>query len=383
MHAYRGTTIAGFPNLFFLLGPNTGLGHTSVVLMIEAQLHLVLAALRHMRATGIQAIEPTARAQRRWTERVDQKMAGTVWQTGCSSWYLDATGRNTTIWPGFATGFRMRLRRFRPADYRSRRPAAPQRTGAGARRCGMTWRARSCSSPARRAASARRWPAQAAARGARVALVGLEGELLEAARADLDAHWHECDVTDQAALDAAVASTVDRFGGIDVVVANAGIANLGTVAVGPVDALVRTVEVNLCGAIRTVSAALPHVTAARGHVLLVSSAAAFTAMPGMAAYCASKAGVEQFANVLRLETRSRGVTVGTAHPIWIDTDLVRDIRDDLASFRTALRRLPWPLSTVVPSSSASRPCSTASSAASARCTCHGRSPWCRRCGRWC
>src|SRR6185312_4084939 len=109
---------------------------------------------------------------------------------------------------------------------------------------------------------------------------------------------------------------------------NAGIANLGTVAVGPVDALVRTVEVNLCGAIRTVSAALPHVTAARGHVLIVSSAAAFTAMPGMAAYCASKAGVEQFANVLRLETRSAGVTVGTAHPIWIDTDLVRDIRAD-------------------------------------------------------
>ncbi len=186
----------------------------------------------------------------------------------------------------------------------------------------------------------------AVARGARVALVGLEPDRLERLGADLDAHWYECDVTDQTALDAAVASTVDRFGGIDVVVANAGVANLGTVAVGPVDALVRTVEVNLGGAIRTVSAALPHVSAARGHVLIVSSAAAFTALPGMAAYCASKAGVEQFANVLRLEVRHRGVTVGTAHPIWIDTDLVRDIRDDLASFRAALRRLPWPLSTV-------------------------------------
>ncbi|MGW5578162.1 SDR family oxidoreductase [Micromonospora chokoriensis] len=193
-----------------------------------------------------------------------------------------------------------------------------------------------------------RMAGEAVARGARVALVGLEGELLKQLSADLGAHWYECDVTDQAALDAAVESTVDRFGGIDVVVANAGIANLGTVAVGPVDALVRTVEVNLCGAIRTVSAALPHVTAARGHVLIVSSAAAFTAMPGMAAYCASKAGVEQFANVLRLETRPAGVTVGTAHPIWIDTDLVRDIRADLPSFRTALRRMPWPLSTVVP-----------------------------------
>ncbi|MBX7266785.1 SDR family oxidoreductase [Micromonospora sp. Llam7] len=187
----------------------------------------------------------------------------------------------------------------------------------------------------------------AAARGARVALVGLEPGLLRQLAAELDGHWYECDVTDQAGLDDAVASTMQRYGGIDVVVANAGIANLGTVAVGPVDALVRTIEVNLSGVVRTVGAALPHVLAARGHVLIVSSAAAFAAMPGMAAYCASKAGVEQFGNVLRLENRRRGLTVGTAHPIWIDTDLVRDIRDDLASFRDAQRRLPWPLNTVV------------------------------------
>jgi NAD(P)-dependent dehydrogenase (short-subunit alcohol dehydrogenase family) len=192
--------------------------------------------------------------------------------------------------------------------------------------------------------------AEAARRGARIALAGLEPEELERRVTELgEGHaWFEADVTDLDAMAEVARQAAERFGGIDVVVANAGIANLGTVAVGPVDALIRTVEVNLCGAIRTVSAALPHVTAARGHVLIVSSAAAFTAMPGMAAYCASKAGVEQFANVLRLETRPRGVTVGTAHPIWIDTDLVRDIRDDLASFRTALRRLPWPLSTVVP-----------------------------------
>ncbi|PZF98552.1 4-hydroxyacetophenone monooxygenase [Micromonospora endophytica] len=119
MRAYQGTTVAGFPNLFFLLGPNTGLGHTSVVLMIEAQLRLIIAALRHLRATGVTAIEPTVEAQRRWTERVDRRMRGTVWQTGCASWYLDATGRNSTIWPGYATGYRWRLRRFRPADHQA------------------------------------------------------------------------------------------------------------------------------------------------------------------------------------------------------------------------------------------------------------------------
>jgi NAD(P)-dependent dehydrogenase (short-subunit alcohol dehydrogenase family) len=187
----------------------------------------------------------------------------------------------------------------------------------------------------------------AAARGARVACVGLEPQLLKEVATEVDGLWYECDVTDQSTLDEAAAATMSRFGSIDVVVANAGIANLGTVALGPVDALVRTVEVNLLGVMRTVSATLPHVTAARGHFLLVSSAAAFTAMPGMAAYCASKAGVEQFGNVLRLEQKHNGVTVGTAHPIWIDTDLVRDFRDDLASFRAALKKLPWPLSIVV------------------------------------
>jgi hypothetical protein len=120
MRAYLGTMVSGFPNLFFLLGPNTGLGHTSVVLMMESQLRLLLKALEHMRRNDIHAIEPTPQAQRRDSAAVDRKMRGTVWSTGgCKSWYLDATGRNSTLWPGFATTFRLRLRRFRPADFRS------------------------------------------------------------------------------------------------------------------------------------------------------------------------------------------------------------------------------------------------------------------------
>ncbi|MBX6355765.1 MAG: NAD(P)/FAD-dependent oxidoreductase [Micromonosporaceae bacterium] len=119
MRAYLGTMVAGFPNLFLLLGPNTGLGHTSVVLMIESQLHQVVAALQYMRRTGVPAIEPDPEAQERFAAAVDAKMAGTVWTSGgCTSWYLDRTGHNPTIWPGYATGFRLRLRRFRPEDYR-------------------------------------------------------------------------------------------------------------------------------------------------------------------------------------------------------------------------------------------------------------------------
>lgn len=184
----------------------------------------------------------------------------------------------------------------------------------------------------------------AAARGANVSVVGLEPELLKAVATSVDGHWYECDVTDQSGVDAAVKSTVDRFGRLDAVVANAGVANVGTLVVGDVESFVRTVDVNLNGVIRTVSAALPHLIAARGYALLVSSVAAFAAMPGMAAYCASKAGVEQLGNVLRLELARHGVKVGTAHPIWIDTDLVRGFKADLPSYREIRRRLPWPLS---------------------------------------
>lgn len=181
-----------------------------------------------------------------------------------------------------------------------------------------------------------------AARGARLALVGMEPDRLEALAVELgDGHWWgACDVTDGRALAEAVDGAVRHLGALDVVVANAGIASHGTVRVGDVDALVRVLDVNLGGVVRTVHATLPHVIARRGHLLLVSSAAAFTALPGMSTYAASKAGVEQFGNVLRLEVAHHGVTVGVAHMTWIDTDLVRDVRRDSASFESTLRRLP-------------------------------------------
>jgi short-subunit dehydrogenase len=185
----------------------------------------------------------------------------------------------------------------------------------------------------------------AAARGARLALVGLEPSRLAEVASTVDAYWAVADVTDQVALEAAVTGAASSLGGLDVVVANAGVANLGTVAVSPVDAVMRTIEVNLGGLVRTVSATLPHVLASRGYYLLLSSAAAFTALPGMAAYCAAKAGVEQFGNVLRMETAHRGVRVGVAHPSWVDTDLTRDARAAITTFQDAQRSLPPPFGT--------------------------------------
>ncbi|SDO78920.1 short chain dehydrogenase [Klenkia soli] len=186
---------------------------------------------------------------------------------------------------------------------------------------------------------------KAAAKGARVALVGLEPELLATVATELGPEhlWVEADVTDADAMAAAVARAVDVFGGLDVVVANAGIAPMNTVATASARALARTIEVNLTGAMLTAHAALPEISKRRGHVLLISSAAAFSVLPGLSAYCAAKAGLERFGDVLRLEVAHRGVTVASAHPVWIDTDMVRDTKAALPTFKATLDRLPGPL----------------------------------------
>ena len=117
--AHRGTTVAGFPNAFLLLGPNTGLGHTSVVVMIEAQVRYVLEALRYMKREGVATIEPRPDAQAVYNEKLQEALKNTVWNAGgCASWYLDATGRNSTLWPGATFAFRRLTRRFEHRPYR-------------------------------------------------------------------------------------------------------------------------------------------------------------------------------------------------------------------------------------------------------------------------
>lgn len=115
--AYLGTMVAGFPNLFLLIGPNTGLGHTSMVFMIESQVAYILDCLRQMERRGVQAVEVRLDAQKSFNEEIQRRMQGTVWTSGCASWYLHAGGRNTTIWPGFTGEFWRRTRRFDPASY--------------------------------------------------------------------------------------------------------------------------------------------------------------------------------------------------------------------------------------------------------------------------
>jgi cation diffusion facilitator CzcD-associated flavoprotein CzcO len=116
--AHLGLAVSGFPNLFLLLGPNTGLGHNSVLLMIEAQIAYLREALAHRRARGVQTLEPTLERQQRFVAEVDRGSDGSVWTAGgCLSWYTDATGRNSALWPGSVRAYKRRLRRFDPADW--------------------------------------------------------------------------------------------------------------------------------------------------------------------------------------------------------------------------------------------------------------------------
>jgi cyclohexanone monooxygenase len=113
MSAYKGTTVHGFPNLFMLSGPNTGQGHTSVVFVIESQVAYLRDAVRTMREQGYASVEPRADAQRRWNASLQRRMRLTVWSRGgCSSWYLDSHGRNTTLWPRSTVTLRRRLASF-------------------------------------------------------------------------------------------------------------------------------------------------------------------------------------------------------------------------------------------------------------------------------
>ena len=113
MQAYKGTTVPGFPNFVMMTGPNTGLGHNSMVFMIESQLNYVMDALRLLDERGARVFEVKLDEVERYNQELAEQMEGTVWTAGhCQSWYLDDTGRNTTLWPSFSWSFRRRTREF-------------------------------------------------------------------------------------------------------------------------------------------------------------------------------------------------------------------------------------------------------------------------------
>ncbi|MER5809723.1 SDR family oxidoreductase [Streptomyces sp. NPDC002033] len=187
------------------------------------------------------------------------------------------------------------------------------------------------------------------ARGAKVALVGLEPEALKEVSERLhtdSAHWY-ADVTDHEAMARVAREVKERFGKVDIVVANAGVAAGGPFADSDPEAWRRVIEVNLIGGAVTARAFLPVLTESRGYFLQIASLAAITPAPMMTAYCASKSGVEAFAHCLRAEVGYKGVKVGVGYLSWTDTDMVRGA-DENEVMRELRKRLPWPSNRTYP-----------------------------------
>ncbi|CAL9520695.1 SDR family oxidoreductase [Streptomyces sp. enrichment culture] len=187
------------------------------------------------------------------------------------------------------------------------------------------------------------------ARGATLALVGLEPDALKDVSARLHGdsdHWH-ADVTDPEAMARVAGEVRERFGRVDTVVANAGVATGGPFTESDPDAWRRVIEVNLIGSAVTARAFLPLLSESRGYLLQIASLAAITPAPMMTAYCASKSGVEAYAHALRAEVAHRGVKVGVGYLSWTDTDMVRGAdQDDV--MRELRQRLPWPANKTYP-----------------------------------
>ena len=181
-----------------------------------------------------------------------------------------------------------------------------------------------------------------ASRGARLALLGLEPDKLAAVaeRCGEATFVAECDVSDRDQVTAAVDSAAEALGGLDVAVANAGIATAGPLRLQEVRTWERVIEINLLGVMYTDRAALPHLEPSRGYLLNIASAAAVAHGPGMSAYCAAKSGVEALSNCLRVEEAPFGVAVGVGYFLFLDTDMVRDSEREMPQMDRARDRLP-------------------------------------------
>jgi cation diffusion facilitator CzcD-associated flavoprotein CzcO len=115
--AYLGTSVSGFPNLFMITGPNTGLGHTSMIFMMESQFNYIVDALEQMAAGSFSSVDVRGDVVTEYNQRLQSKLQHSVWNSGCASWYLDSRGHNTTMWPDFTWRFRLLTRRFDPTRY--------------------------------------------------------------------------------------------------------------------------------------------------------------------------------------------------------------------------------------------------------------------------
>ena len=189
-----------------------------------------------------------------------------------------------------------------------------------------------------------------ASHGARIALVGLEPERMAAVaeRCGEGTFVAECDVSDNEKVTAAVDEAAEALGGLDVVVANAGIATGGPLRSQDLRSWERVIEINLLGVMYTDRAALPHLERSGGYLLNIASTAAVMRAPGLSAYCSAKAGVEALSDCLRVEMLPLGVAVGVAYFLFLDTDMVTDGEREMPLLQRAKAEMPRPFARTYP-----------------------------------
>ena len=307
-------------------GPNTGQGHTSMIFIIESQVAYVRDALRRMRSRGSPAWSRPRRPPTRWNRSLQRRMRRTVWTTGgCQSWYLDAHGRNTTLWPRSTADFRRRLASFDAEAYqevpvRWRMKTLDDKvvviTGAGSgigRALPSTWpaaaRCSRCPTSTRpgwpRPSPRRRRPARSRVRSDRL------------------------DVADRDAFARYALDVVQEFGRVNVVINNAGVALAGDFTDLEYPDIDWIVGVNFWGVVHGTKEFLPHLIASGdGHVVNLSSLFGLVSMPGQSMYNATKYAVRGMTEALREEMLIAGHPVGVTavHPGGIKTAIARNAR---------------------------------------------------------
>ena len=362
MSAYKGTTISGFPNLFQIVGPNTGLGHSSMVFIIESQIAYILSALQKMGERDIVSVEPRPEAQQAWNKDIQRRMQRTVWNTGgCASWYLDSHGRNTTLWPRTTFKFRALLKDFDLDQYvvtarqaaraESPPPPRPRRTQHDRlTKAGLENKVVVITGAG--SGIGRELALRAARQGALLAISDWDEQrlaesvdLLKAAgvrelRSDM------VDVSDRAAMGEWATAVAGQFGRVNMVVNNAGVTVTGDFEEMSYEDFDWIVGVNLMGVVNGTKEFLPHLIASGdGHLVNISSLFGLVSIPGQSAYNATKYAVRGFTEALRQEMLVNGhhVAVTCVHPGGIRTGIARNGRktpsQDAAAIDSVFQKL--------------------------------------------
>lgn len=320
--AYLGTSVHGFPNLFFMIGPNLGNGHSSAFVLIEAQARYIVDALQMMDRTGVTSVEIRRSIQDRHNDAVQAALAGSVWNAGgCASYYIDRNGTNSSIYPWSTFDLRRRLRRFDAERYTLRAPSRRHVTGSrkpvklelhgsvvaitgGARGIGL--------------ATARTF----ARAGAIVCIGDLDEPAAIVAAQEVGGRAYALDVSQRPSFETFIAAIERDVGPIDVLVNNAGVMPTGHFLEESDSVDAAAMAVNHFGTALGLKLVLPRMIGrGRGHVVNVASMAGRVHVPGLATYCASKHATIGLTRAVREEIEGSGVTMTTVLPGPVRTRL--------------------------------------------------------------